>query len=143
MLPEEDVRGCRDQLRSSHLLLRPVRILLRVHLFHADFQPAVFRERHVLLLHVLLAAVCQLVAPQVDLVAEVGGAADDGEEDDEWEEGGEGHVGRDRERARVGCVGGCWRETSWGRKVVCCCCWDYPGLGWGERGFGYECYGYR
>lgn len=99
-------------LRSSHLLLRPIRILLCVHLFHADFQPAVFRERHVLLFHVLLAAVGQLVAPQVDLVAEVGGAADDGEEDDEWEEGGETHVGRDRERECVCCGYGCWRETS-------------------------------
>ena len=63
----------------ANLPLRPICVLLRAHLFHADFQPAVFRERHVLLLHVLLAAVGELVAPEVDLVAEVGRAADDGE----------------------------------------------------------------
>jgi hypothetical protein len=40
---------------------------------------------------VLLAAVGELVAPEVDLVAEVGCAADDGEEDDEWEERCEAH----------------------------------------------------
>lgn len=72
--------------------LRPVRILLRVHLLDTDFQPAVFREGHVLLLHVLLAAVGELVAPEVDLVAEVGSAADDGEEDDEREQRGEAHL---------------------------------------------------
>jgi hypothetical protein len=71
--------------------LRPIRILLRIHLLDADLQPALFREAHVFLLHVLLAAVRQVVAPQVDLVAEVGGAADDGEEDYEREEGGEAH----------------------------------------------------
>ena len=38
-----------------------------------------------------LAAVRQVVAPQVDLVAEVGGAADDREEDYEREERGEAH----------------------------------------------------
>jgi hypothetical protein len=71
--------------------LRPIRILLRIHLLDADFQPALFREAHVLLLHVFLAAVGQVVAPQVDLVAEVGGATDDREEDYEREEGGEAH----------------------------------------------------
>jgi hypothetical protein len=75
-----------DSLANSPL--RPIRILLRIHLLDTDFQPAIFRERHVLLLHVLLAAVGELVAPQVDLVAEVGCAADDGEEDDQWEERG-------------------------------------------------------
>lgn len=45
------------------LPLRPVRVLLRIHFLNTDFQPAVFRERHVLLLHVLLAAVGELVAP--------------------------------------------------------------------------------
>jgi hypothetical protein len=77
--------------------LRPIRILLRIHLLDADLQPALFREAHVLLLHVLLAAVREVVAPQVDLVAEVGGAADDREEDYEREEGGEAH----------GCGSGC------------------------------------
>lgn len=68
------------------LPLRPIRILLRTHFLHTDFQPAVFGESHVLLLHVLLAAVCELIAPQVDLVAEVGAAADDCEQNDEREE---------------------------------------------------------
>lgn len=99
--------------------LRPIRILLRVHLLHTDFQSAVFREGHVLLLHVLLAAVGELIAPEVDLVAEVGCAADDGEEDDEREERGEAHV----KRVRVCLLESCWKEG------CLLCSWDDPWLG--------------
>lgn len=87
---------CPPLNHSFNSPLRPIRVLLGIHLLDADFQPALFREAHVLLLHVLLAAVGQVVAPQVDLVAEVGGAADDREQDYEREEGGEAH----------GCLGG-------------------------------------
>lgn len=80
-----------ETTRKTNIPLRPIRILLRTHLLNADFQTAILGESHILLLHVFLAAVGELVAPQVDLVAEVGGGADDGEEDYEREEGGEAH----------------------------------------------------
>lgn len=76
------------------LPLCPVRVLFLRHLFHSHAQPAVFGKAHVLLLHVFLAAVGELVAPEVDLVAEVAHAADYGEEDYQGYEGGEGAHGR-------------------------------------------------
>lgn len=70
-------------------LLRLVRIGLVSHLLHSDLQPTVLRERHVLLLHVLLASVRHLLRPEVDLVADVASSADDEEQKDERNEVGE------------------------------------------------------
>lgn len=62
-------------------LLRLVPHILITLPLHSDSQPALFRKRHVLLLHFLLAARGEFVGPGVEAVANPGGDADDDEED--------------------------------------------------------------